>query len=61
MQGQTLAAVYRDNLKNEFFVQVLGVGDEFITLGPMPGYIFANLCQILSDVKDMEGKYLPLE
>ena len=61
MQGDVLAAVYRDNLKNEFFVQVMGVNEEYITLGPMPGHIFQRLAQIMGDVKEMEGKYFPLE
>ena len=61
MNGEVLAVVYYNRSKSEFFVQVMGATNEFITLGPMKAHIFRNLSQIMADVKEMEGKYLPLD
>lgn len=61
MSGEVLAVVYYNKSKAEFFIQVMGANNEFITLGPMKAHIFHNLAQILADVKDMDGKYYPLE
>ena len=61
MNGEVLAVVYHSKTKGEFFVQVMGATNEFITLGPMKAHIFNNLSQIMTDVKEMEGKYLPLD
>jgi len=61
MNGEVLAVVYFNRGKSEFFVQVMGANNEFITLGPMKAHIFNNLSQIMTDVKEMEGKYHFLE
>jgi len=61
MNGEVLAIVFFNRGKGEFFVQVMGANNEFITLGPMKTHIFNNLSQIMTDVKDMEGKYHTLE
>ena len=61
MNGEVLAVVYVNKAKSEFFVQVIGANNEFITLGPMKAHIFNNLSQIMTDVKEMEGKYHFLE
>ena len=61
MNGEVLAVVYFNRTKREFFVQIMGANNEFITLGPMKAHIFNNLSQIMVDVKEMEGKYHFLE
>lgn len=61
MNGEVLAVVYHNKTKGEFFVQIQGATNEFITLGPMKAHIFANLTQIMTSVNDMDGKYLPLD
>lgn len=61
MSGEVLAVVYYNKSKSEFFVQVMGADNEFITLGPMKAHIFENLAQIMTDVKEMERRYHFLE
>lgn len=60
--GNVLVVVYHDAATKRFFLQAQNEkGDGFITFGPMAQHVFANLMQICSDVKDMEGRYMPLE
>lgn len=61
MNGEVLAVVYFNKAKSEFFVQIMGANNEFITLGPMKLHVFENLAQIMTDVKEMERRYHFLE
>lgn len=60
--GNVLVVVYHCAASRRFFVQAQNeTGSGFITFGPMAQHVFANLMQVCSDIKDMEGRYLPLE
>ena len=60
--GNVLAVVYHDSNTRRFFLQTQNEkGDGFIALGPLSQHVFDNLMQIMSDIKDMEKRYMPLE
>ena len=55
--GDVLAVIYLNKRSSEFFIQILTLKKDFITLGPLSASAFKNLCDILASVQDMEGKY----
>jgi hypothetical protein len=60
--GNVLAVVSYDASTKRFFIQAQNEkGDGFITFGPLSQHVFANLIQVCTDIKDMEGRYMSLE
>lgn len=60
--GNVLAVVFYDPTSRRFYIQAQNVdGSGWEVFGPLAKHVFDNIMAIMSDIKDMEGRFNPLE